>query len=43
MKVIGVLSSPHGKKSITRPLVEAALEGAKLAGAETEIIDVCRR
>lgn len=42
MKVIGVLSSPHGKKSITRPLVEAALDGAKLAGAETEIIDVCK-
>jgi multimeric flavodoxin WrbA len=42
MKIIGVLSSPHGKKSVTRPLVEAAMEGARQAGAETEIIDVCR-
>lgn len=42
MKIIGVLSSPHGKTSVTRPLVEAAMAGAKQAGAETEIIDVCR-
>ncbi|HUL61814.1 MAG TPA: flavodoxin family protein [Methanocella sp.] len=42
MKVIGILSSPHGKKSVTRPLVEAALAGAKEAGAGTELVDVCR-
>lgn len=42
MKVIGVLSSPHGKKSVTRPLVEAALSSAAEAGAETGIIDVCK-
>ena len=42
MKIIGILSSPHGNKSVTRPLVEAALEGARQAGADTEIIDVCK-
>jgi multimeric flavodoxin WrbA len=42
MKVIGVLSSPHGKKSVTLPLVEAALEGARGEGATTGLIDVCK-
>jgi multimeric flavodoxin WrbA len=42
MKVIGILSSPHGKKSVTRPLVEAALEGAGQAGAGTGLVDICR-
>jgi multimeric flavodoxin WrbA len=42
MKITGILSSPHGTKSVTRPLVEAAMEGARQAGAEIEIIDICR-
>lgn len=42
MKVIGILSSPHGKKSTTLGLVEAAMEGARQAGAETELIDITR-
>lgn len=42
MKIIAILSSPKGKHSNTLRLVEAALEGAREAGAETEAIDVAR-
>ncbi|HEY3273221.1 MAG TPA: NAD(P)H-dependent oxidoreductase [Methanocella sp.] len=42
MKIIGILSSPHGKKSVTGPLVEAALESARQDGAEIEISDICQ-
>jgi multimeric flavodoxin WrbA len=42
MKIAGILSSPHGTKSVTRPLVEAALKGTRQAGAETGIIDICK-
>ncbi len=43
MKIIAITSSPKGKNSLTLRLVNAALEGAREAGAETEIIDVARR
>lgn len=42
MKIIAITSSPKGKNSLTLRLVDAALEGAREAGAETEIIDVAR-
>ncbi len=42
MKIVAITSSPKGKKSNTLLLVNAALEGAREAGAETEIIDVTK-
>ncbi|MCD1295289.1 iron-sulfur protein [Methanocella sp. CWC-04] len=42
MKVIGILSSPRGKNSSTRKLVESAMKGAQEAGAETEMIDITK-
>lgn len=42
MKVIAILSSPHGKKSATLGLVEAAMEGARQAGSETELVDITK-
>ncbi len=42
MKIIAIQSSPKRKNSNTRKLTEAALEGAREAGAETEIVDVTR-
>ncbi|HEY3360976.1 MAG TPA: flavodoxin family protein [Methanosarcina sp.] len=42
MKIVGVLSSPRGKKSNTLKLMDAALEGAAEAGAEVESIDIAK-
>lgn len=42
MNVIALTASPRGKESQTRRLVEAILQGAEEAGAETELVDVCR-
>jgi multimeric flavodoxin WrbA len=42
MKVIGIQSSPKRKNSNTLKLLEAALDGAREAGAETEVIDITR-
>ncbi len=42
MKIIAIQSSPKRKNSNTLKLIEAALEGAREAGAETEIIDITR-
>lgn len=42
MKIIGISSSPKAKASNTLKLLNAALEGAREAGAETEVIDVAR-
>jgi multimeric flavodoxin WrbA len=42
MKIIGIQSSPKGKASNTLKLLNAALEGAREAGAETELIDVTK-
>jgi multimeric flavodoxin WrbA len=41
MKVLGINGSPKGKNSQTLRLVEAALEGAREAGAEIEFVDIC--
>jgi multimeric flavodoxin WrbA len=42
MKIIGIGASPRGSKSQTLRLVQAALDGAKAAGAQTELVDVCK-
>ena len=42
MKILGINASPRGEKSQTLRLVKAVLAGAKSAGAETELIDVCK-
>ncbi|HMK45365.1 MAG TPA: flavodoxin family protein [Methanocella sp.] len=42
MNIIGILSSPKGKKSATLGLVEAAIDGSRQAGAETELIDITK-
>jgi multimeric flavodoxin WrbA len=42
MKIIAINSSPKGKASNTLKLVNAALDGARGAGAETEVIDACK-
>ena len=41
MKVLGINASPKGKESQTLRLVIAALDGAQVEGAETELIDIC--
>ena len=42
MKILGICASPRGSKSATLKLVEKVLEGAKAAGAEVELVDVCK-
>ena len=42
MKIIGISASPRGSKSQTLKLVQAALDGAKSAGAQIELVDVCK-
>jgi multimeric flavodoxin WrbA len=42
MKILGISGSPRGSQSTTLRLVKAALEGAKSAGAEVELIDLCQ-
>jgi len=42
MKIVGILSSPRGKKSTTLKLMDAALDGAADAGAQVEVIDVAK-
>ncbi|MGB7571886.1 MAG: flavodoxin family protein [Methanothrix sp.] len=41
MKILGICASPRGSKSTTLSLVQALLKGAKEAGAEVELVDVC--
>ena len=41
MRILGLNASPRGSKSQTLRLVQAVLEGAKSAGAEVELVDVC--
>jgi multimeric flavodoxin WrbA len=43
MKVIGISASPRAQNSFTRKLVERALDGAKEAGAEVELIDITKK
>jgi len=40
MKILGINSSPRGKNSRTRQLVDAVLDGARQRGAETELVDI---
>jgi len=42
LKVLGINASPRGSNSQTLRLVRAALDGAKEAGAETELVDLCK-
>jgi multimeric flavodoxin WrbA len=42
MKIVAITSSPKGKKSNTLLLVNAAVEGAREAGAEAEVIDITK-
>ena len=41
MKILGICASPRGSKSTTLRLVQSLLGGAKEAGAEVELVDVC--
>ena len=41
MKILGICASPRGSKSTTLRLVQALLKGAKEAGADVELVDVC--
>jgi multimeric flavodoxin WrbA len=41
MKIIGINGSPKGEKSQTRRLVAGVLEGARQAGADVTLIDLC--
>ncbi len=40
MKILGINSSPRGKNSRTRALVDAVLDGTRQRGAETELVDI---
>jgi len=40
MKILGINASPRGKESNTLRLTRAVLDGAKEAGAETELVDL---
>jgi multimeric flavodoxin WrbA len=40
MKVLGLNASPRGKESRTLRLVNAALQGAREEGADTELVDI---
>ncbi len=42
MKIIGINGSPRKKVSTTLKLMQAVLDGAKEAGAKTEVIDICK-
>jgi len=42
MKILGINASPRGSNSQTLRLVEAVLNGAKSAGADVELVDVCK-
>ena len=42
MKILAISASPRGDKSRTLELVEAMAQGARAAGAEVEVVDVCK-
>jgi multimeric flavodoxin WrbA len=42
MKVLGICASPRGSQSQTLRLVSAILDGARSAGADVELVDVCK-
>ena len=42
MKILGISGSPRGSRSQTLRLVQAVLDGARSAGADVELVDVCK-
>jgi len=42
MKILAINGSPRGSKSQTLRLVQAVLDGARSAGADVEVVDVCK-
>ena len=42
MKILGINGSPRGSRSQTLRLVEAVLDGAGSAGADVELVDLCK-
>ncbi len=42
MRILGINGSPRGSKSQTLRLLSAVLDGARSAGAEVEMVDVCK-
>jgi multimeric flavodoxin WrbA len=42
MKILGISSSPRGSQSQTLKLVRVVLESAKSAGADVELVDICK-
>jgi multimeric flavodoxin WrbA len=42
LKILGINSSPRGSKSQTLRLVRSVLDGSEAAGAETELVDICK-
>ena len=43
MKIAAVLGSPHGMKQATGSILTSLLEGAKSAGAETEVYSMSKQ
>ena len=42
MKILAINGSPRGPRSQTLRLVRAVLDGAESAGADVELVDVCK-
>ncbi|WP_292521132.1 flavodoxin family protein [Methanoculleus sp.] len=42
MKILAINGSPRGPRSQTLRLVQAVLDGARSAGADVELVDVCK-
>ncbi|KLK87607.1 iron-sulfur protein [Methanoculleus sediminis] len=42
MKILGINGSPRASRSQTLRLVQAVLDGAESAGADVELVDVCK-
>ena len=42
MKILAINGSPRGSRSQTLRLVQAVLDGARSAGADVEVVDICK-
>ncbi len=42
MKILAMNGSPRGSRSQTLRLVQAVLDGARSAGADVEVVDICK-